>query len=361
MLDQDKTPEGLDEWIASGAKGASAKSIAAHLAGHDTQNGDYPHDGGDFGRCEALLDAVPSLRLIFPQMVDVNAYWAALVPRWAEIAALGNEEQTKLIKNVVMPIEELDPSHHRISAIAAVRSGPITFKGKVETTGRTNQQPADQAVQQFKTACELVFREQKCSTSYIQRKLSIGYNKAARLVELMQSIGLVSRVNPEGGRDVVTIEVFAETLKIPPDMIAAAGDDLMAAVLQGVALAYQDALGDRPDPFEAGATQSRSKMEATARKGRAPMKDDPEFSAANDATYRVTADELRQFVERYERLEVEKKDIADQQKEVMAEAKGRGYDTKVLRKVIALRKKSTDEIAEEEAVLEMYKEALGMA
>ena len=75
---------------------------------------------------------------------------------------------------------------------------------------------------------------------------------------------------------------------------------------------------------------------------------------------RVTADELRQFIERYERLEAEKKDIADQQKEVMAEAKGRGYDTKVIRKVIALRKKSSDEIAEEEAVLEMYKEALGM-
>lgn len=80
-----------------------------------------------------------------------------------------------------------------------------------------------------------------------------------------------------------------------------------------------------------------------------------------DTTYRVTADELRQFIERYERLEAEKKDIADQQKEVMAEAKGRGYDTKVIRKVIALRKKSSHEIAEEEAVLEMYKEALGMA
>ena len=48
-----------------------------------------------------------------------------------------------------------------------------------------------------------------------------------------------------------------------------------------------------------------------------------------DSSYRVTADELRQFVERYERLEIEKKDIADQQKEIMAEAKGRGYDTKV--------------------------------
>ena len=49
--------------------------------------------------------------------------------------------------------------------------------------------------------------------------------------------------------------------------------------------------------------------------------------------------ELRQFVERFERLEAEKKDIADAQKEVMAEAKGRGYDTKVLRKVIAIRKR----------------------
>lgn len=81
---------------------------------------------------------------------------------------------------------------------------------------------------------------------------------------------------------------------------------------------------------------------------------------SSDATYRVTADELRQFIERIERLDAEKKDLADQQKEVMAEAKGRGYDTKIIRKVISLRKREPDDIAEEEAVLEMYKEALGM-
>ncbi len=80
----------------------------------------------------------------------------------------------------------------------------------------------------------------------------------------------------------------------------------------------------------------------------------------NDA-YNVTADELRQFVERFEQLESEKKDVAEQQKELMAEAKGRGYDTKVLKKVIALRKRKPDDIAEEEAVLEMYKTALGMS
>jgi uncharacterized protein (UPF0335 family) len=82
---------------------------------------------------------------------------------------------------------------------------------------------------------------------------------------------------------------------------------------------------------------------------------------AGDANYRVTATELRQFVERIERLDAEKKDLAEQQKEVMAEAKGRGYDTKILRKVIALRKREPDDIAEEEAILEMYKEALGMS
>lgn len=78
-------------------------------------------------------------------------------------------------------------------------------------------------------------------------------------------------------------------------------------------------------------------------------------------SYRVTAGELRQFIERIERLDQEKREIADQQKEVMAEAKARGYDTKVMRKLIALRKRDPQDISEEEAVLELYKEALGMS
>ena len=77
-------------------------------------------------------------------------------------------------------------------------------------------------------------------------------------------------------------------------------------------------------------------------------------------SYRVTAEELRQFVERFERLEIEKKDIADQQKEVMAEAKSRGYDTRIMRKIVSIRKRDLEEVAEEEAVLSMYKTALGM-
>ncbi len=77
-------------------------------------------------------------------------------------------------------------------------------------------------------------------------------------------------------------------------------------------------------------------------------------------TYRVAADELRSFIERIERLDAEKKDIAELQKEVMAEAKSRGYDTKIMRKLVTMRKKDPQEISEEEAVLELYREALGM-
>lgn len=79
-----------------------------------------------------------------------------------------------------------------------------------------------------------------------------------------------------------------------------------------------------------------------------------------DTSNRVTASELRQFIERIERLESERVDIVDQGKEVFAEAKARGYDTKIMRKIIALRKRDKDDIAEEAAVLEMYSEALGM-
>ena len=82
--------------------------------------------------------------------------------------------------------------------------------------------------------------------------------------------------------------------------------------------------------------------------------------SAIESSYRVTGDELRKFIERIERLDAEKKDLIEQQKEVMSEAKGRGYDTRVIRKLIGMRKRDQADIAEEEAILDMYKQALGM-
>jgi uncharacterized protein (UPF0335 family) len=74
----------------------------------------------------------------------------------------------------------------------------------------------------------------------------------------------------------------------------------------------------------------------------------------------VAKEQLTAFVERIERLEEEKKGISDDIKEVYAEAKGNGFDVKVLRKVISLRKQDASERAEQEAILDLYLQALGM-
>ncbi|SHN18553.1 DUF2312 domain-containing protein [Roseibium suaedae] len=74
----------------------------------------------------------------------------------------------------------------------------------------------------------------------------------------------------------------------------------------------------------------------------------------------VAGDQLRAFVERIERLEEEKKVIGDDIKDVYAEAKGNGFDTTILRKVVSLRKKQPHEREEEEAILDLYLQALGM-
>ncbi|WBH18228.1 DUF2312 domain-containing protein [Sphingomonas radiodurans] len=74
----------------------------------------------------------------------------------------------------------------------------------------------------------------------------------------------------------------------------------------------------------------------------------------------VAADELRLLIERAERLEEEKKGIADDIKDVFGEAKSRGYDPKTMKKVMSIRKKKREEYQEEEMILTTYLEALGM-
>jgi uncharacterized protein (UPF0335 family) len=95
------------------------------------------------------------------------------------------------------------------------------------------------------------------------------------------------------------------------------------------------------------------------------MKHDADFAEAaetamNAASTSVAADQLRAIIERLERLESEKKELHEQIKEVYAEAKANGFDTKTVRKTVALRKKSLEERQEEEAMLDLYLHALGM-
>ena len=87
--------------------------------------------------------------------------------------------------------------------------------------------------------------------------------------------------------------------------------------------------------------------------------DEQKLKTTSTRTVGTTADRLKSFIMRVERLEEDKKGIADDIKEVYNEAKGEGFDVKVLRKVIALRKKDPEERAEEEELLELYMSAIG--
>jgi len=77
--------------------------------------------------------------------------------------------------------------------------------------------------------------------------------------------------------------------------------------------------------------------------------------------YEVTAEELLQFIERIETQNAAIADETEARKEIYSEAKGRGYCTKTIRKIVALRKKRADDISEEEAIETMYRAALGMS
>ncbi|MCM8558433.1 DUF2312 domain-containing protein [Sphingomicrobium sediminis] len=75
----------------------------------------------------------------------------------------------------------------------------------------------------------------------------------------------------------------------------------------------------------------------------------------------IAADQLKLLIERIERLEEEKKAIADDVKDVYAEAKANGYDTKIMRKIVALRKMERHELQEQDALLETYRAAVGLS
>lgn len=75
----------------------------------------------------------------------------------------------------------------------------------------------------------------------------------------------------------------------------------------------------------------------------------------------VARDRLKSFLERLERLEEEKKAISDDMKEVFAEAKGEGFDVKIIRMIMRIRKQDSNERAEQEAILDLYLHALGMS
>ena len=123
MLDEDS--QGY-EFLRKGVSGASAKSIAAHLGGIGKQDGSYPHDASDFGRCEALLDMVPEFRERRGEMATVNAYWHALVMDWEGLRQSAPEDRSATMRSILEPIQATDPGFAAIGA-GVVHFGQINF------------------------------------------------------------------------------------------------------------------------------------------------------------------------------------------------------------------------------------------
>lgn len=168
----------------------------------------------------------------------------------------------------------------------------------------------------YRQATTLVVSEQKASTSWLQRQLRIGYNVAAQLVERMERGGIVSAPNHVGAR---TVLITADAL---PLEVEADNDD------------------------DAGSVESTSAPATVAEK---PV------SEGNAA-----ANQLRLFIERIERMEEEKKGIADDIKDVYLEAKANGYDVKAMRDIVKIRKMERHFRLEHESIVDTYKNALGI-
>lgn len=175
------------------------------------------------------------------------------------------------------------------------------------------------ALADYDDAKALVLQHQKASISWLQRQMGVGYNVAARHIELMEAEGVVSAPDHLGRRTVLR-QADGKLQKLAEDLYA-----------KGARI-RTDANGDAQMTI--------------------PV-DLPEAHRAADERYRL-------LVERIQRLEEEKKGIGDDIKDVYNELKATGYDAKVTRQIIRLLKMRPDDRRDMEAVLETYKNALGI-
>ena len=178
-------------------------------------------------------------------------------------------------------------------------------------------------IDNYEAAKAMVVSKGRPSASWLQRKLGIGYNTAAKLIERMEADGIVSGPDHVGRR----------TVLLPQDDANYAALVAMAEELW--------TKGARVGTAADGTTQLMIPIDL------------PE-------EHRATDDRLRLLIERIERLEEEKKGTAEDIRDCYAEAKAVGYDAKIMRQIVRLRKMKPDDRSEMEMILEAYKCALGL-
>lgn len=115
------------QWAASGETGVSSKAILGVMVGTPPKSRFcYPHDGGDFGRCVGLLDAVPEYRDRLIEMKAICPEWAALVDHWTELEVMYRTKDKclyKRMKQILDPIENANPGLIKVGSGASIYFG----------------------------------------------------------------------------------------------------------------------------------------------------------------------------------------------------------------------------------------------
>lgn len=383
--------ERATKWRDNGGTGASAKTIYAFFMGETGFSPSYPHDAGDFGRCMGLLRAVPEFEERLGEMSELpglhGAAWGALAENWPalkESYAAGDEKAFyDLIQGILQPIErksgevadvtkalgggkggisritmsvgkkiDLPP---RVAADMAAKEPPRPKMPPVPGMAPAQDPAPADGENLLERALELVVRENKVSTSFIQRHLQLGYNRAARIVEELEKAGLVTAADHVGKREITdkarkcvqlvdgVMKVAGET-GLPPETVLAEAERRAGV-----------ALGDKVDDIAAKHGVSQEVADKVKKDYGIGHNSHQDADVGG-----ISGKRLRAFLERIERMEEEKKAAADDIKDIYAEAKGVGFDTKTLRKLTRLRKMDKEKRREEEELLELYKAAVGL-
>lgn len=301
------------DWLSSGSVGASAKTIASVMLGRENSGICYPHDSADFGRCLNLLSFVPEWEERLGQMETCpgrhGEVWAALVVVWDNLSKMYEDDKgeavTAAIKLIIEPIEKASGEVAKLGEGVSMSVG-VSMKGS---------EPDDDM---YARAVTLVVREGKATTSFVQRSMQIGYNRAARLIEKMEENGVISAADNTGKRTVISSQADKSDSDKAIDEEQERVDDEKAA---------------KPELPGVGETQDVGG---------------------------VAGQRLRSFIERVERLEEEKTALMEDIKEIYGEAKGVGFDNKTMRKIVSLRKMDSEKRREADELLDLYRAAIGM-
>lgn len=177
----------------------------------------------------------------------------------------------------------------------------------------------------YKKALEVVLDKKKASATLIQRELQIGYNRAAIIIDTMEKGGVISAANEVGKR----------TVLLNSDNVRQIIDTMIKK------------------------EENRVEQEKEKKPDLPGLGHNSETDTSKDVGG-VAGQRLRNFIERVERLEAEKAALMEDSKEVYAEAKGVGFDVKIMRKIVSLRKMDTEKRREEKELLDLYLSAIGM-